>query len=102
MIINFIQTRSSFGADYVLSNSGGKVIYTASIQLAIGNLDMRLMKNDEPVLMSNSGISQLINNFGKSLSEKEYGIINIKKPDGEICGKICSKRVRKFFAGYKY
>lgn len=102
MIINLIQTRSSFGADFVFSNSASQVIYTASIRLAIGNLDMRLMKNEEPVLISNSGKSQLVNNFGKNSPEKEYGILNILKPDGEICAKICSKRVRKFFAGYKY
>lgn len=102
MIFDLIQTRSTLGADYVYTTKENQMLYTANIRLAIAKININLLKNNEIVLSSTYGISDRLNNLKKSFLGSEYSVLKIQKPNDEVCGKICYKRVRKFFFGYGY
>ncbi|NLD47081.1 MAG: hypothetical protein GX660_07760 [Clostridiaceae bacterium] len=102
MIINLFQTRSSFGADYVLSDNANQAIYTANIRLAVAKRSISLIKNNQPLLLAEINIKTYINDITKGLLRGEYHDINIQNPQGDICGSIRYKRVKVFFGGYGY
>ena len=99
MIIDMKQTRSSMGADFVLATNNNHDLYTAQIRLGAGSPDISLVQNNEPVLMlSGDEISIDV----KGALRRERTLFFIKKPNGEMCGEISSKVVKKFMAGYRY
>lgn len=98
MIINMIQTRTFGGADFVFSTTENHVFYTAEVRLTIGSPHITLMKNDTPVLLlRGNDINPITESF-----KREHTLFNIKKPDGETCGKLTSKFAGKFLSGYRY
>lgn len=97
MIIDLIQTRTFGGADFVLSTADNQNLYTAQVRLNLLNFNISLIQDNEPVL--------LLDSYRKLSLEQAFSkkttLFEIKKPDGEICGKIVSILVRGFF-GYRY
>lgn len=99
MIINVKQTRSNRGTDFVFSVPENLELYHAQVRLGRESSDIALIQNDERILMLSSE-EVPIDVMGILFRDKV--LYNIKKLNGDICGEIALKVVKKFLAGYKY
>ncbi len=99
MIIDVKQKRSSMGTDFVFYVPENLELYHAEARLDREGSDIALIQNNERILMLSSD-EVPIDLTGILFRDKV--LYNIKKLNGDICGEITLKVVKKFLARYKY
>lgn len=99
MIIDVKQTRSNMGADFVFSVDENLELYHSQVRLGREGPDIALIQNNERILILSSD-EVPIDVMGILFRDKV--LYNIKKLNGDICGEIALKVVKKLLARYKY
>ncbi len=93
------QTRSNVDDDFVFSVSENLELYHAQVRLGREGPDIALIQNNEQILLLSSD-EVPIDVMGILFRDKV--LYNIKKLNGDICGEIALKVVKRLLAGYKY